>query len=137
MSSVIHHQQIFWRLSAAFRRFLNDERGYYYVELKEDEQGKKKVTIESGIIYMLIACTTILFLTVLILGYKSNTFPLAIVFLITVSFLVFLTIIIVAIKSKRGFSPYMVLLVMLALCLGILGFHIKDIVDVLTTLSIK
>jgi len=131
------YRQILAQLSANLRKYWKDESGYYYVEFKEDKQGKKQVRIESGIVYALIACITILFLTVLFLAYQSKAFPLAIVFLITVSFLAFLTVMILAIRSKWGLALQITLSVMLALCLGILGFHIRDIIDVLRALSIK
>ena len=130
-------QQILAQLLAGFRKYWNDESGYYYVELKEDKQGKKQVRIESGIVYALIACITILFLTVLVLAYQSKLFPLAVVFLITVSFLVFLTVMVLAIGSKWGMALQIALAVMLVLCLGIMGFHIRDIIDVIRALPIK
>jgi len=130
-------QQIGAQLLANLRKYWNDESGYYYIEFKEDKEGKRQVKIESGIVYTLIVCITILFLTISVLAYQSKAFPLAIVLLITVSFLAFLTVMILAIRSKWGVALQITLAVMLALCLGILGFHIKDIIDVLRTLSIK
>jgi hypothetical protein len=137
MDSKNMSKQLLARLVADFRKYWNDESGYYYVEFKEDKQGKKQVKIESGIVYALIACITILFLTILVLAYQSKVFPVAVVFLITVSFLAFLTVMVLAVRSKWGIALQITLSVMLALCLGILGFHIKDIIDVFRALPIK
>ena len=130
--------QWFGLFLTGFVDFWDDERGYYYVEYKEDAKGDRQFYISPGIVYMLIACLTLLSMTVLWFAYKAGVLPLALVFLITLCFLAFLSLMVVAAKSKAwGVHLKIALLVMLVLCLAVMGFQLQDIIHVLGSLPAK